>query len=73
MVFTTQNPVTINICPNVVATAQRKKDIDGYQIIEYKPVAEINCNNISTLRFLDLMDDIDQYGEIIDDEYKYKI
>lgn len=71
--FTTQNPATIEVCTNAATTAHRKKDIDGYQIIEYKPVVEINSDNVSALRFLDLMTTIDQYSEIKDDEYKNKL
>lgn len=71
--FTTQNPATIEVCTNVATTTQRKKEIDGYQIIEYKPVAVINDTNVSALRFLDLMANIDQYSEIKEGEYKNKL
>ena len=71
--FTSQNPAVIEICTNVATTSQRKKEIDGYQIIEYKPVTEINNDNVSALRFLDLISNIDQYSEIQGDEYKNKL
>ena len=71
--FTTQNPAIIEVCTNAATTAQRRKEIDGYQIIEYKPVTEINNDNVSALRFLDLMTTIDQYSEIQGNEYKNKL
>lgn len=71
--FTTQNPAIIEICTNVATTYQRKKNINGYQIIEYKPVAEIKNSNVSALRFLDLITSIDQLSEIKGDECKRKL
>lgn len=71
--FTTQNPAIIEVCTNVATTSQRKKEFDGYQIIEYMPVTEIDNYNVSSLRFLDLMTTIDQYSEIQGDEYKNKL
>lgn len=71
--FTTQNPATIEVCTNVATTTQRKKEINGYRIIEYKPFTQINEDNASALRFLDLMSNIDQYSEIQGIEYKNKL
>ena len=36
--FTTQNPSCYEVCSNEASTKQRKLDIDGRQIIVYKPV-----------------------------------
>lgn len=71
--FTTQNPAAIEVCTNIATTSQRKKEIDGYRIIEYKPVTEINRDNVSALRFLDLMAIIDQYSELDVEEHKNKL
>ncbi|MCF0143044.1 MAG: hypothetical protein HUJ75_06675 [Parasporobacterium sp.] len=62
--FTTQNPACYEICSNEATTKQRKIDIDGRQIIVYKPVADVSEENKSALQFLDLMNTIDRYSEI---------
>ena len=62
--FTTQIPSVIEVASNMATTKQRKIDVDGYNIIVYKPLAEINEENISEIEFLDLISDIDIYSEI---------
>lgn len=71
--FTTQNPSCIEVCSNEATTKQRKLNIDGRDLIVYKPVTKINDENASTLQFLDLMTTIDKYSEVTGDEFKNKL
>jgi hypothetical protein len=71
--FTTQNPSCYEVCSNEATTKQRKLDIDGRQIVVYKPVADVSAENKASLQFLDLMSTIDKYSEISGDELKRKI
>ena len=71
--FTTQNPSCYEICSNEATTKQRKLDIDGRQVVVYKPVVTITEGNKTTLQFLDLMTTIDKYSEIKGDEYTNKL
>lgn len=71
--FTTQNPSCIEVCSNEATTKQRKLNIDGRDLIVYKPVVKINDENASTLQFLDLMTTIDKYSEVTGDEFKNKL
>ncbi len=71
--FTTQNPSCIEVCSNEATTKQRKLNIDGRDLIVYKPVVKINEENASTLQFLDLMTTIDKYSEVTGDEFKNKL
>lgn len=71
--FTTQNPACYEVCSNEASTKQRKLDIDGRQIIVYKPVVDISKENIGALQFLDLMSTIDKYSEVTGDEFAAKI
>ena len=71
--FTTQNPSCYEVCSNEATTKQRKLDIDGRQVIVYKPVVNITKENISSLQFLDLMSTIDKYSEIDGEEYIRKL
>ena len=71
--FTTQNPSCYEVCSNEASTKQRKIDIDGIQIIVYKPVTNISKENKSALQFLDLMSTIDKYCEVSGDEFNSKI
>ena len=71
--FTTQNPSCYEVCSNEASTKQRKLDIDGRQIIVYKPVVDISEDNKGTLQFLDLMSTIDKYSEITGEEFVNKI
>ena len=71
--FTTQNPSCYEVCSNEASTKQRKLDIDGRQIIVYKPVVDISKENQSALQFLDLMSTIDKYSEISGDELAKKL
>ena len=71
--FTTQNPSCYEVCSNEASTKQRKLDIDGRQIIVYKPVVEISPENKGALQFLDLMSTIDRYSEIQGEEFVKKI
>ena len=48
-------------------------DIDGRQVIVYKPVANISSENKGALQFLDLMSTIDKYSEITGSEFAAKI
>lgn len=66
--FTTQNPSCYEVCSNEASTKQRKLDIDGRQIIVYKPVVDVSEENKGALQFLDLMSTIDKYSEISGDE-----
>lgn len=71
--FTTQNPSCYEVCSNEASTKQRKVDVDGRQIIIYKPVVEISEENKSALQFLDLMSMIDKYSEVTSNEFTTKI
>jgi len=71
--FTTQNPSCYEVCSNEASTKQRKLDIDGRQIIVYKPVVEISEENRGALQFLDLMCTIDKYSEINGKEFATKM
>lgn len=71
--FTTQNPSCYEVCSNEASTKQRKLDIEGRQIIVYKPVVNISKENKGSLQFLDLMSTIDKYSEIKGDEFTEKI
>ena len=71
--FTTQNPSCYEVCSNEASTKQRKVDVDGRQIIVYKPVVEISKENKGSLQFLDLMSTIDRYSEVSSDEFSTKI
>ena len=71
--FTTQNPSCFEVCSNEASTKQRRLDIDGRQIIVYKPVADITKENRGALQFLDLMSTIDKYSEVSGDEYISKL
>lgn len=71
--FTTQNPSYYEVCSNEATTKQRKLDIDGRQVVVYKPVVNITKENISSLQFLDLMSSIDKYSEIEGEEYTRKL
>ena len=71
--FTTQNPSCFEVCSNEASTKQRRLDIDGRQIIVYKPVADITKENRGALQVLDLMSTIDKYSEISGDEFASKL
>ena len=71
--FTTQNPSYYEVCSNEASTKQRKLDVNGRQIIVYKPVAEISRENRGALQFLDLMSTIDKYSEVDGEEFNSKI
>lgn len=71
--FTTQNPSCFEVCSNEASTKQRRLDIDGRQIIVYKPVADITRENRGALQFLDLMSTIDRYSEVSGDEFTAKL
>lgn len=71
--FTTQNPSCYEVCSNEASTKQRKLDVDGRQIIVYKPVIAISEENKGALQFLDLMSTIDRYSEVTGNEFKIKI
>lgn len=71
--FTTQNPSCYEICSNEATTKQRKVEVDGRQIIVYKPMVQISEENISALQFLDLMSTIDRYSEVGGEEFTAKI
>lgn len=71
--FTTQNPSCYEVCSNEATTKQRKLNIDGRQIIVYKPVTDISKENKGALQFLDLMSTIDKYSEVCGDEFSAKI
>ena len=43
--FTTQNPSCYEVCSNEASTKQRKLNVDGRQIIVYKPVVDISKEN----------------------------
>lgn len=71
--FTTQNPSCYEVCSNEASTKQRKVEVDGRQIIIYKPVVEISEENKGALQFLDLMCTIDRYSEVAGNEFTTKI
>ena len=71
--FTSQNPSVYEICSNEATTKQRKLDIDGNNLIIYKPLSIITKENIRELEFLSLMSIIDKYSDISGDEYKNKL
>lgn len=71
--FTTQNSSCYEVCSNEATTKQRKIDIDGRKIIVYKPVTDISSENKGALQFLDLMSNIDRYGEVSGREFNDKI
>ena len=71
--FTTQNPSCYEVCSNEASTKQRKLNVDGRQIIVYKPVADISKENRGALQFLDFMSTMDKYSEISGDEFTTKI
>jgi len=71
--FTTQVPSQIEITSNNATTKQRKIDVDGHILIIYSPVVEITEKNISSLQFLDLMQNIDKYSELEGEELKKKL
>ncbi len=68
--FTTQNPAIYEVCSNEASTKQRKLNIDGKQLVVYKPVATITAQNKSALQFLDLISNIDKYSELKGTELK---
>lgn len=71
--FTSQNAACIEVCSNEASTKQRKLDIDGRQIIVYKPVTEITKENKGALQFLDLMTNVDRYSEVEGSEFAGRI
>ena len=71
--FTTQNPSCYEVCSNEASTQQRKVDVDGRQIIVYKPVVKVSKENRSALQFLDLMSTIDRFSEVSGNEFTMKI
>lgn len=71
--FTTQNPSCYEVCSNEASTKQRKLEIDGRQIIVYKPVVNITNENKGALQFLELMSNIDKYSEVSGKEFATKI
>ena len=71
--FTSQNPSVYEICSNEATTKQRKLNIDGNNLIIYKPLLTITKENIKELEFLSLMSIIDKYSEISGEEYKNKL
>lgn len=71
--FTSQNPSVYEICSNGATTKQRKLEIDGNNLIIYKPVSLITKDNIKELEFLSLMSIIDKYSELSGIEYRNKL
>ena len=71
--FTSQNPSVYEICSNEASTKQRKLDIDGNNLIVYKPLSIITKDNIRELEFLSLMSIIDKYSELSGLEYRNKL
>lgn len=71
--FTSQVPTVIEVSSNKATTKQRKMKIGERNIIVYKPMAEINEDNLSSLRFLDLMEMIDKYTEFNEEITKKKL
>ncbi len=71
--FTSQNPSVYEICSNEATTKQRKIDIDGNNLVIYKPLSVITKDNIKELEFLSLMSIIDKYSELNGIEYQNKL
>ena len=71
--FTTQVPAQIEITSNNATTKLRKVEVDNYVLIIYSPVVKINEENISSLQFLDLMQNIDKYSELNGEELNKKL
>lgn len=71
--FTTQNPSCYEVCSNEASTKQRKLEVDGRQVIVYKPVVEISTENKGALQFLDFMSTIDRYSEVGGEEFTVKL
>ena len=71
--FTTQNPACIEVCSNEATTKQRKLNIDGRNLIIYKPITEITEENQSALQFLDFMEKVDRYSEFSGELLKIKL
>ena len=71
--FTTQNPAFIEVCSNEATTKQRKLNIDGRNLIIYKPITEITAENQTALQFLDLMTNIDKNSELSGESLKNKL
>lgn len=71
--FTSQNPASIEIRTNTATTAQRRLNVEGQKLVVYKPYARITAENVSALRFLDLMSTIDQYSELSGAELERKL
>ena len=71
--FTSQNPSVYEICSNEASTKQRKLDIDGNNLIIYKPLSLITKDNIRELEFLSLMSIIDKYSELSGLKYRNKL
>lgn len=71
--FTTQNPSVYEVCSNIASTKQRRLEIDGVNMIIYKPVCKINIQNYKELQFLDLILLLDKYSEIKTEEIKIKL
>ena len=71
--FTTQNSACYEICSNAASTKQRKLNVDGVNMIIYKPVVEITTENYKELQFLDLMTIIDKYSELNANEFTKKL
>lgn len=71
--FTSQNPSVYEICSNEATTKQRKLEVDGNNLIIYKPLLFITKDNIKELEFLSLMSIIDKYCELSGVEYKNKL
>lgn len=71
--FTTQNPAFIEVCSNEATTKQRRLNIDGRNLIIYKPITEITAENQTALQFLDLMTNIDKYSELSEESLKNKL
>ena len=71
--FTTQNPSCYEVCSNEASTKQRKLEVDGRQVIVYKPVVEISTENKGALQFLDFMSTIDKYSEVSGEEFNAKL
>jgi len=71
--FTSQNPSIYEICSNEATTKQRKVDIDGNNLVIYKPLSIITKDNIKELEFLSLMSIIDKYSELSGIEYQNKL
>lgn len=71
--LTTQNPSCYEVCSNEATTKQRKLNIDGINIIVYKPVLDITNENVKILRFLDLILNIDRYNELQTDDLRNQI